>query len=246
MSGIGGVSVEACRVLEEVVWNRVPLCDITTYEPEITPINKVFYDQCVQGTSYFKKQNKMKRKCSHDEFEENMEKNLYKSKNKIKRDISPDNFENKMKRECSDDEFEVSEYEKMIQKNKDEKIAFLQSLKMDEIKQGLHEAFDNLERRGRHNKYSVKRSKDLAKKPATPVRKSLRLAKVDIDLSEKAVAARAMALAEKEVEKELPPILSFKEAITNEDVYDDFAINFEDLDFKVSKPINDYVSHFKK
>ncbi|GIY39138.1 WD repeat-containing protein 76, partial [Caerostris darwini] len=229
------------------IMNRVPLCDITTYVPEITPINKVFYDQCVQGTSYFKKQNKMKRKCSHDEFEENQKKNAYKSKNKIKRDSSPDSFENKMKRECSDDEFEVSEYEKMIQKNKDEKIAFLQSLKMDEVKQGLHEAFHNLERRGRPKNYSVKRSKDLAKKPAIPVRKSLRLAKVDIDLSEEAVAARAMALAEKEVEeKELPPILSFKEAITNEDVYDDFVINFEDLDFKASKPINDYVSHFKK
>ncbi|PRD28211.1 UNVERIFIED_CONTAM: wdr76 [Trichonephila clavipes] len=46
-------------------------------------------------------------------------------------------------------------------------------------------------------------------------------------------------------EVKLEPVLSFKNAITR-DVYDDFARDFENMDFKGStKPFKDYVSHFK-
>ncbi|XP_055945376.1 WD repeat-containing protein 76-like [Argiope bruennichi] len=216
----------------------------------------------------------MKRKSAHKEFEDNIK--------KVK-DEKPDIGN-------------LSEYEKMIQKNRDEKAAFLESLRMDEVKEGLNEAINNLKPKKPPRK-NIKSPKSVLA-PQVPTRKSLRLAKVDIDLSEKAVEARALAEAEKEIEKvfkikggienfhkllnrhqrksdndtglmkkkigkittkkvakfnkdtsnsdELPPILPFQEAITGENVYADFARDFDDLDFKTPKPFTDYVSCFKK
>ncbi|GFT57367.1 WD repeat-containing protein 76 [Nephila pilipes] len=85
-------------------------------------------------------------------------------------------------------------------------------------------------------------------------RKSLRLEKKDIDLSEAAIEAKAIAksakelievTAEEKLVKGLPPILSFEKAITGENTYDDFVHDFDDVDFKISEPFYDYVSHFK-
>ncbi|GFV73367.1 WD repeat-containing protein 76 [Trichonephila clavipes] len=137
---------------------------------------------------------------------------------------------------------EPSEYEKMIQKNRKEQMAFLESLRMTEAKEEFKEAVRSLK------PPKPKRIKvpEGAQAERVPICNSLRLAEVDIDLSEAAFVARAVVAAEEKLEEvKLEPVLSFKNAITR-DVYDDFARDFENMDFKGStKPFKDYVSHFK-
>ncbi|GFY57602.1 hypothetical protein TNIN_174632, partial [Trichonephila inaurata madagascariensis] len=130
----------------------------------------------------------------------------------------------------------LSEYEKMIQKNREEQMAFLESLRMTEVKEEFKEAVRSL-KPPKPRKIKVPKAVQAQR---VPTRKSLRLAKVDIDLSEEAMAARAVAQAEKELEEvKLEPVLSFKDAITG-DAYDDFVHDFEDMDFKSStKPFKE-------
>ncbi|GFY57601.1 hypothetical protein TNIN_174631, partial [Trichonephila inaurata madagascariensis] len=160
----------------------------------------------------------------------------------------------------------LSEYEKMIQKNREEQMAFLESLRMTEVKEEFKEAVRSL-KPPKPRKIKVPKAVQAQR---VPTRKSLRLAKVDIDLSEEAMAARAVAQAEKELEGislresekqklriikrvaagiikssdnfnevKLEPVLSFKDAITG-DAYDDFVHDFEDMDFKSStKPFKE-------
>ncbi|GBM68427.1 WD repeat-containing protein 76, partial [Araneus ventricosus] len=172
--------------------------------------------------------------ASSDSFVENegeaKKKKKKKSKDKVK----------KMKNEKPD----LSEYEKMVQKNRDEKMAFLQSLKMDEVKEDLNEAIRNLKPKRLPRKSNTKSPKS-ASTSEDPIRKSLRLAEVHIDFSEAALEARALAGVGKEIKKKLSPILTFEEAITKDNIYADFVCDYDDLDFKTPKPFTDYVSCFK-
>ncbi|CAL1292691.1 unnamed protein product [Larinioides sclopetarius] len=122
----------------------------------------------------------------------------------MKRKISCVEFEDNVKKVKDEKPHigKLSEYEKMVQKNRDEKTAFLQALRIDEVKEGLNESIKNLKPKRTPRNTNIKSPKSVLM-PQVPTRKSLRLAKVDIDLSWKAVEARALAEAEKEVEKVL-------------------------------------------
>ncbi|CAL1292699.1 unnamed protein product [Larinioides sclopetarius] len=143
---------------------------------------------------------------------------------------------------------ELTEYEKMIQKNKDEKLSFLQSLKMNEVKEDLNKAIRNLKPK-RPPKGDIKSSKSVST-PQIPTRKSRRLQKVDLDeerrkkVSRKALHTRASSMLGIKIEKELSPILTFKETFIENNTYADFVRDFDDLDFTTPKPFADYVSCF--
>ncbi|PRD25250.1 UNVERIFIED_CONTAM: wdr76 [Trichonephila clavipes] len=210
--------------------NRIPLCDITTCEALSFP-RYVFHKRRAQEDNFeeeyinSKTKSKMKRKSVYKEVEDEVKK--IKEEMEDEEDIKPS---------------KPSEYEKMIQKNREEQMAFLESLRMTEVKEEFKEAVRSL-KPPKPRKIKVAKAVQAQR---VPTRKSLRLAKVDIDLSEEAMAARAVAAAEKELEEvKLEPVLSFRNAITG-DAYDDFVHDFENIDFKGStKPFKDYVSHFK-
>ncbi|XP_054719663.1 LOW QUALITY PROTEIN: WD repeat-containing protein 76-like [Uloborus diversus] len=82
----------------------------------------------------------------------------------------------------------LSPYEKMILKNKQEKMKFLQSLKIDEAK----EDFTSSVRKIKPVRKPVKRVNKKFKPTFTPIRKSRRLAKLDVDLSEDALYYNAV------------------------------------------------------
>ncbi|GFQ66987.1 WD repeat-containing protein 76 [Trichonephila clavata] len=219
--------------------NRIPLCDITTCEMLSFPLGHVFQKRLVKEDNfeeeYFNSKTKM-------ESETKFNKSKMKRKNVYK---EAEDEVKKIKEEEDKEDIKpskLSEYEKMIQKNREEQIAFLESLRMTEVKEEFKEAVRSLKPR-KPKKIKVPKA---VQAQQLPTRKSLRLAKIDIDMSEEAMAARAVAEAEKELkEVKLEPVLSFKDAITLDD-YDDFVHHFKDIDFKGSaKPFKDYVSHFK-
>ncbi|GFR33763.1 hypothetical protein TNCT_347591 [Trichonephila clavata] len=91
---------------------------------------------------------------------------------------------------------ELSEYEKMIQKNREEQMAFLESLRMTEVKEEFKESVRSLKPQ-KPKKIKVPKA---VQSQEGPSRKSLRLAKKHIDICEEGMAARAVAEAEKELE----------------------------------------------
>ncbi|GFT57364.1 WD repeat-containing protein 76 [Nephila pilipes] len=214
--------------------NRIPLCDITTSKLLLTPLDLAIHNQCVP-------KDKFEKIDFISEIKKDTETNF--NKIKMKRKNLSEEVEIDVKKIKDEDTEigELSEYEKMIQKNREEQMAFLESLKMNEVKEEFKEAV----RRLKPSKPKKVKSPKAVQMPQVPTRKSLRLAKIDIDLSEAAIEARALAESEKELMKELPPVLSFEEAITGENVYDDFVHDFDNMDFKIAEPFYNYTSHFK-
>ncbi|XP_035223978.1 WD repeat-containing protein 76-like isoform X2 [Stegodyphus dumicola] len=122
----------------------------------------------------------------------------------------------------------VSEIERLALKNREEHLALLRSLKIEQAKEDFIQAVEELK-----PKMKPKPVKRVYKsKPSSPpvLRKSKRLAKMSVDLSEGALYAKAIEKAEEEAEeiikKEIPPILPFKDALHSKGVYEDFDKDF--------------------
>ncbi|CAL1292700.1 unnamed protein product [Larinioides sclopetarius] len=117
-----------------------------------------------------------------------------------------------------------------------------------EVKEDLNKAIRNLKPK-RPPKGDIKSSKSVST-PQIPTRKSRRLQKVDLDeerrkkVSRKALHTRASSMLGIKIEKELSPILTFKETFIENNTYADFVRDFDDLDFTTPKPFADYVSCF--
>ncbi|GFQ96364.1 hypothetical protein TNCT_427421 [Trichonephila clavata] len=110
--------------------NRIPLCDITTSEMLSFPLGHIFQKRLVKEDNfeeeYFNSKTKM-------ESETKFNKSKMKRKNVYK---EAEDEVKKIKEEEDEEDIKpskLSEYEKMIQKNRGEQVAFLESVRMTEM-----------------------------------------------------------------------------------------------------------------
>ncbi|KAG8193688.1 hypothetical protein JTE90_024050 [Oedothorax gibbosus] len=116
----------------------------------------------------------------------------------------------------------LTEYEQMVERNRAEKMAFLKSLKFDEVKESLSEAVQSLK-----EKHKPVKRVSAPKEPSGPVRKSLRVLRKHsgLDYSEEALVARMEAVQNEEIRK--------------------VCKEYSNLDYKTTEPFNEHVSHFQ-
>ncbi|XP_071041328.1 WD repeat-containing protein 76 isoform X5 [Parasteatoda tepidariorum] len=235
----------SCKRLE------VPLCDILLYVNEGFKVNNsgklkaVSKDKLRASSPHSPKMERTRRqKRGREELEDSM-----KSKKEIKYEADYSDAEDDSEADNSfkeNQENELSEFERLAQKNRAEREAFLQSLKINEIKEEFVKSVESIAK----SKPKPRISTFKKHKPVdpTPLRKSRRLAKLDIDLSEQALYAKAVAeasSAENVEEKKLPSTYPFEEAISTKDDCSEFINNF---DFTMVDDIKynlDYASNFK-
>ncbi|GFQ74284.1 hypothetical protein TNCT_712671, partial [Trichonephila clavata] len=148
------------------------------------PLGHIFQKRLVKEDNFeeeyliLKQRAKLKRKNVYKEAEDEVKKI---KEEKDEEDIKPS---------------KLSEYEKMIQKNRGEQVAFLESVRMTEVKEEFKEAIRSLKPR-KPKKIKVPKAVQAEELPS---RKRLRLAKIDIDVSEEVMATRSVTEAEKELE----------------------------------------------
>ncbi|XP_071041327.1 WD repeat-containing protein 76 isoform X3 [Parasteatoda tepidariorum] len=182
----------SCKRLE------VPLCDILLYVNEGFKVNNsgklkaVSKDKLRASSPHSPKMERTRRqKRGREELEDSM-----KSKKEIKYEADYSDAEDDSEADNSfkeNQENELSEFERLAQKNRAEREAFLQSLKINEIKEEFVKSVESIAK----SKPKPRISTFKKHKPVdpTPLRKSRRLAKLDIDLSEQALYAKAVAEA---------------------------------------------------
>lgn len=117
---------------------------------------------------------------------------------------------------------ELSEYEKMVENNRAERMAFIRSLKLEEAKAGFAELVDKVKKKPQ----PVKRAFKFVEKQSPPViRKSRRLANLSVNMSEDALFEKAIkeAREEEKLKEKLPPELPFKQALRSEELYESYV-----------------------
>ncbi|XP_055945034.1 WD repeat-containing protein 76-like isoform X2 [Argiope bruennichi] len=157
---------------------------------------------------------------------------------------------------------QLSEYEKMVQKNRDEKMAFLKSLKVFEAVDNLKEAVKTETKgKGRSNQSCMREIHETGKtKAVKKIEKAQRISlRQKSGLKEKqetfassqssnTINAQRISRHQKRLlqKQELPSVLSFEEALLEGHTYHDFISEIRESEFRIQHLQNDYVSHFDK
>ncbi|CAL1301358.1 unnamed protein product [Larinioides sclopetarius] len=144
--------------------------------------------------------------------------------------------------------FQLSEYEKMVQKNRDEQITFLKSLKIFEAKEDFKKAIKTLKPKRVEKEQNIKRKnfrnlENCLTVEVDKAKKVRRQSSRQKNLQEK----KERLFASSRSHNKLLPDISFEEALKSGQVYHDFISEISDSECNIPQILkNDFKSHFER